>query len=376
MIPLSLYVHLPWCVQKCPYCDFNSHALKSTLPEELYVRALCDELARYEKSLGGRELCSIFFGGGTPSLFTGQAIERILEKIGSIFVLPNEIEITLEANPGTVDERRFVDFRAAGINRLSLGVQSFQADKLKALGRIHDAVDAHRAIDNAKKAGFQNINVDIMYGLPAQTMTDALDDIHAALSHAPTHFSWYQLTIEPNTAFHHSPPIVPSDDVLYDMQCAGQALIAEYGFSQYEVSAYSVPGRQCAHNRHYWEYGDYLGIGAGAHSKLTTQGSNEIVRFMQVKHPKDYMQRDKQLESEYKTVSNEERAFEFMLNALRLTEGVPLSLFAERALLSVDVIKSMLDRACARGLLTVDNNRLQPTAHGKRFLNDLVSMFL
>lgn len=376
MIPLSLYIHLPWCVQKCPYCDFNSHALKTTLPEDLYVDALCDDLAQHEELLRNRPLKSIFFGGGTPSLFSGKAIATILNKTASIFSLPHDIEITLEANPGTVDEKRFVDFRAAGINRLSLGVQSLQSEKLTVLGRIHDASDAHRAIRAAKAAGFKKINIDIMYGLPAQTIEEALNDIKDALSHEPTHFSWYQLTIEPNTAFHHAPPILPIDDELFDMQCKGQELIHRLGLHQYEVSAYSHLGNECQHNVNYWEFGDYLGVGAGAHSKLTNSKTNTITRFMQVKHPKDYMLQMKRRDLQHKFIEGPDRIFEFMLNALRLTNGVQHSLFSERTLLPLMMLEPYLDKAVNRKLLTVTAGRFQPTALGARFLNDLMAIFL
>ena len=375
-IPLSLYIHLPWCVQKCPYCDFNSHALKSTLPEEAYVQALLANLQQFHEGLKGRELTSIFFGGGTPSLFSGQAVATILNHVSTYFTMPSDIEITLEANPGAIDEKRFVDFRSAGINRLSLGVQSMQLDKLKALGRIHDVNDVHRALRTAKKAGFNNVNIDIMYGLPKQTLAEALSDIKTVLAYEPTHFSWYQLTIEPNTAFYHKPPSLPNDDKLDDMQQAGQGLIRAHGFYQYEVSAYSLPNNQCLHNRNYWEFGDYLGVGAGAHSKLTNSDENQIVRFMQMKHPKDYMQAEKRRDLHYQMIEEPERIFEFMLNALRLTQGVPTMLFTERTLLSLTNVTPMLNTACQQNLLSIANNYLCPTPLGKRFLNNLVSLFM
>jgi len=375
-IPLSLYIHLPWCVQKCPYCDFNSHALKSGLPEDVYVNALLDDLRYHQERIIGRQLTSIFFGGGTPSLFSGEAIATILNAVSTVCSLPNDIEITLEANPGTVDEKRFSDFYAAGVNRLSLGVQSLQQEKLHALGRIHNHHDAHRAIKAARQAGFKNLNIDIMYGLPNQTIQDALSDIHAALLHEPTHFSWYQLTIEPNTAFHHTPPKLPNHDTLYDMQQAGQDAIAKHGFLQYEVSAYSLPNQQCVHNKNYWEFGDYLGIGAGAHSKLTDFIRGGVVRFIQVKHPKDYMQVEKRRSLQYQPINNKDLIFEFMLNAMRLTDGVSIALFEERTQLVLSDLTPIIDQAIQKQLLSVTATHMKPTPLGALFLNDLVSLFL
>src|SRR5579862_565032 len=291
--PLSLYVHLPWCVRKCPYCDFNSHEVKDHLPEELYKNALLQELDSHLPLIQNRPLISIFFGGGTPSLFSAKTIEQILNGVAERVLFSKSIEITMEANPGTIDQARFQDFRHAGINRLSLGIQSLQNDKLKILGRIHDRENAIRAIHIAKQAGFTNFNLDLMYGLPQQSIADALHDIQDALSFEPTHFSWYQLTIEPNTLFHHQPPTLPADDMIWDMQNAGQTLLKNAGFRQYEVSAYAQANKECLHNRNYWEFGDYLGIGAGAHSKITDTKNGNIIRFSQVKHPKDYLDASK-----------------------------------------------------------------------------------
>jgi oxygen-independent coproporphyrinogen-3 oxidase len=346
------------------------------LPEELYVNALMEELDNHLPTINGRRLVSIFFGGGTPSLFSAQAIERILTGVDQRMPLGSQTEITLEANPGTFEQARFQGFRAAGVNRLSIGAQSLQDDKLKTLGRIHDRENALRAIQCAKDAGFDNFNIDLMYGLPNQTINDALHDIETALAQNPTHLSWYQLTIEPNTLFYHQRPVLPEDDMLWDMQLAGQQLLADSGFQQYEVSAYSQPGKPCQHNINYWEFGDYLGIGAGAHSKLTDAKTGEIVRFAQVKHPKDYLERTKRQQLIKNKVSEADLIFEFMLNALRLTDGVPLALFTERTGLPLSRIEPLLTQAKNKGLLIEDADRLCPSTLGKKFLNDLIEMFL
>lgn len=375
-IPLSLYIHLPWCVQKCPYCDFNSHAVKNNLPEAAYVAALMDDLDQHLEQIKGREIISIFFGGGTPSLFSGSAIANILAGVTRRLLLAPDIEITLEANPGTVDEAKFADFRAAGINRLSLGIQSLQDDKLKRLGRIHDKSGAMRAIERVKAAGFANFNLDIMYGLPDQTIPEAMADIEQALAFAPTHFSWYQLTIEPNTFFYHKPPTLPPDDTLFEMQLAGQALLSQKDYAQYEVSAYARNNLRCRHNMNYWEYGDYLGIGAGAHSKLTDIKTGHISRFSQVKNPRDYLLSEQRNIKNRLQISKEERIFEFMLNALRLTNGVPKRLFVERTGIAITQLDAILDRAIAQNLMEDNATFLCPTNYGKRFLNDLVALFL
>lgn len=374
MIPLSIYIHLPWCVQKCPYCDFNSHALKTTLPEADYLAALFDDFASQEEKIHNRKLTSIFFGGGTPSLFSGKAIEKILTKIAENFSI-NDIEITLEANPGTLDEKKFSDYFAAGVNRLSIGIQSFNERHLKQLGRIHNSNDASRAIHIGKKVGFENINIDLMYGLGEQTLNEALEDIEKALQHDTTHLSWYQLTLEPNTFFYHHPPKLPHDDVLFAMQKEGQALIGNH-FSQYEVSAYSKPNLQCRHNLNYWEFGDYLGLGAGAHSKITNLENHTIMRFMQSKHPKDYLNQAKRRDINYQIIDEKNRIFEFMLNALRLTNGVKNELFVERTGIAIEKIQPLIDKGRAKQLLTSEDGFLKPTPLGKLFLNDLVELFL
>jgi len=373
-LPLSLYIHLPWCVKKCPYCDFNSHAAKGPLPEADYVSALLDELDQHTALLGGQNFASIFFGGGTPSLFSGDAIAEILSGIRSRGLLLADAEITLEANPGTVEIRHFTGYRAAGVNRLSLGIQSFQDEKLKILGRIHGRSEALHAIETAKTAGFENFNLDIMHGLPEQSVADALQDLEDAISCRPTHLSWYQLTLEPNTLFYNKPPILPNEDVLHEIQIRGEALLRENGFQQYEVSAWSRQDKQCRHNRNYWEFGDYLGIGAGAHSKLTLE--SKILRHAQVKHPKDWLNPQKRNAVLFQEVSESELPFEFMLNALRLTEGVPIAFFSARTGLSLDIIKPLLQKAHDQELLEPNPELLRPTPQGLRFLNDLTAIFM
>lgn len=375
-LPLSLYIHIPWCVKKCPYCDFNSHAAPQSLPEQLYISALLQELESHLPLIQQRPITSIFFGGGTPSLFSAVAIEQILKGVEKLTPFASDIEITLEANPGTIDESHFHGFRTAGINRLSIGIQSLQNDKLKTLGRIHDADNALRAVKIAKESGFDNFNIDIMYGLPQQSLADALYDMNTALCLEPTHFSWYQLTLEPNTLFHHQKPTLPSDELIWEMQMAGQSRLAEAGFQQYEVSAYATPNKQCRHNLNYWQFGDYLGIGAGAHSKMTNLQTNEVLRFAQVKNPRDYLIAEKRLTWQPQVVAKDALAFEFMLNALRLTDGVEATLFAERTGLSLNEIDAISKQAIRKGLLMDDATRICPTALGKKFLDNLTALFL
>lgn len=375
-LPLSLYIHIPWCVRKCPYCDFNSHEAKNSLPEELYVAALLEELDSRLYLLHDRPIKSIFFGGGTPSLFSAHAIEGILQGVNQRLHLDQNIEITLEANPGTIDYVRFAGFRSAGINRLSLGIQSLQDDKLKILGRIHDRAQAMEAIQIAKKAGFSNFNLDLMYGLPQQTVSDALHDIQTALSFEPTHFSWYQLTIEPNTVYFSQTPVLPSDDAIWDMQLAGQQLLQTAGFQQYEVSAYSQVNQACLHNRNYWEFGDYLGLGAGAHSKITNHQTGTVVRFAQVRQPKDYLDPIKRQPLKINVIRENDVVFEFMLNALRLTQGVSTTCFTQRTGLPLQYIEPTLLVAKQRGLMLDDPLRLCVSELGMKFLNDVTAMFL
>lgn len=375
-IPLSLYIHLPWCVRKCPYCDFNSHKAPDNLPEELYVNALIKNFEEYLPQIWGRRLISIFFGGGTPSLFSPQAIERILTEINARLPFNSDIEITLEANPGTIDESRFIGFRQAGINRLSIGIQSLQDEKLKALGRIHNRKHALNAVKIAKRSGFDNFNIDLMHGLPDQSVADALSDLEDAIACEPTHLSWYQLTIEPNTLFHHQPPTLPPEETLWEIQERGKLLLAENSFLQYEVSAYSKQNKRCVHNINYWEFGDYIGIGAGAHGKITLMEEQVVKRAWQVKNPRDYLDPLKNFIAEEKTLEEKDISFEFMLNALRLTDGINKTLFAERTGLPLSSIEDIIASAQKKGLLETEPNLLQTTALGQRFLDNLVGMFL
>jgi putative oxygen-independent coproporphyrinogen III oxidase len=375
-IPLSLYIHLPWCVRKCPYCDFNSHALRDTLPEELYVAALLRDFEEQLPRIWGRRLTSIFFGGGTPSLFSEKSIAAILTGINARLPFNTSLEITLEANPGAVDEARFVGFRHAGVNRLSLGIQSLQNEKLQALGRIHDREYALRAIELATRAGFDNFNLDFMHGLPKQNVAEALADLRDGLGFSPPHLSWYQLTIEPNTLFHHQPPTLPVEEELYEIQEQGKQVLADAGLGQYEVSAYCKADHECAHNLNYWEFGDYLGIGAGSHSKITCLDQQHISRHWQVKHPKDFLDTQKKFTAEQKILTPAEVVFEFMLNALRLTKGVPLTLFFERTGLPATMLEPALTRAREKKLMSENPAELRATELGQRFLNDLVALFL
>ena len=378
LIPLALYIHIPWCIRKCPYCDFNSHQKRDeTLPETAYVNALIDDLEHDLAGLNAKNISSIFFGGGTPSLFSPEAIQKILTAVSTRIPYANPtIEITLEANPGTFERGKFEEFRSAGINRLSIGVQSFQNDKLQALGRIHDQHAAIKAAETAHTAGFNSFNIDLMYGLPQQTLHDAISDIQTALSLAPPHLSWYQLTLEPNTLFYNQPPPLPPDDTLADMQERCQAMLADAGLQQYEISAYSKPEHQCQHNLNYWEFGDYLGIGAGAHGKLTDVHSKKISRTWKKKHPKNYLDASQPYLEGTSVISEHELPFEFMLNALRLYKPIPLSLFETRTGLSVDVIEKKLQNAKNKGLLHDDALFIRPTELGYRFLNDLISGFI
>ncbi|QEY60755.1 radical SAM family heme chaperone HemW [Metapseudomonas lalkuanensis] len=373
--PLALYVHIPWCVRKCPYCDFNSHAAGSELPEEAYIDAL---LADLEQDLGhvhGRELTSIFFGGGTPSLFSANAIGRLLDGVEQRVPFARAIEITLEANPGTFEQAKFAAYRQLGINRLSIGVQSFQEAKLKALGRIHDGDEAVRAADMARKAGFDNFNLDLMHGLPDQSIEDALEDLQTAIAQGPTHLSWYQLTMEPNTVFWNQPPELPEDDILWDIQEAGQALLAERGYAQYEVSAYARDGLRAQHNLNYWTFGDFLGIGAGAHAKLSSP-EGRIIRSWKTRLPKDYLDPAKRFQAGERHLDQGELPFEFLMNVLRLTDGVPAALFTQRTGMPLADLAAARTEAEARGLLLKDPERLVATPEGQLFLNDLLQHFL
>ncbi|UNG18345.1 radical SAM family heme chaperone HemW [Stutzerimonas zhaodongensis] len=373
--PLAAYVHIPWCVRKCPYCDFNSHAAGASLPENAYVDALLEDLDADQEQIQSRKLTSIFFGGGTPSLFSASALERILEGMRQRVGFADDIEITLEANPGTFEQAKFRDYRNLGINRLSIGVQSFQPAKLKALGRIHDGDEAIRAADMARAAGFDNFNLDLMHGLPEQSLEDALSDLRIAIAQQPTHLSWYQLTVEPNTEFWSKPPQLPEDETLWDIQEAGQALLAAHGYGQYETSAYAQPGRQARHNLNYWTFGDFLGLGAGAHGKWTAP-NGEIRRHWKTRLPKDYLDPAKRFRAGHKQLARNELPFEFLMNVLRLTDGVPSLLFTQRTGLSLDLLADGRRDAEPRGLLEPDPQRLVATPKGQLFLNDLLQLFL
>ena len=384
--PLSLYIHIPWCVRKCPYCDFNSHEMRGmsspqpegSIPvalERQYVAALVRDLEMALPQIWGRRIYTVFFGGGTPSLLSGDAITEILRNVRMLLPLSGSAEITLEANPGTVEAGKFAAFRDAGVNRLSMGIQSFNDAHLQALGRIHSADEARRAIGIARQY-FDNFNLDLMYALPKQTLDEALQDVRTALSFAPDHLSCYHLTLEPNTLFHRNPPPLPDDDASGEMQQRIEELLAAHGYEHYETSAFAQPGRAARHNLNYWKFGDYLGIGAGAHSKLSFP--DKIIRQVRYKQPQAYMQqaaRDAAIQTESQ-VTREELAFEFMLNALRLNAGFEATLFAERTSLSLLDIQRELNEAQQRGLLFRDHRRIAPTTMGQRFLNDLLELFL
>ncbi|RLW63171.1 MAG: YggW family oxidoreductase [gamma proteobacterium symbiont of Stewartia floridana] len=374
--PLSLYIHIPWCVRKCPYCDFNSHAVKQGLPEQAYVDALLNDLSLDSKLIDGRQLSSIFIGGGTPSLFSSTAVARLLEGIERRFAFAESMEITLEANPGAVEAGSFAGYRQAGVNRLSLGFQSLQTSMLQALGRIHSPQEARDAYTQARKAGFDNINIDLMFGLPEQTLAMAEVDLAAAIELDSEHLSYYQLTLEPNTPFHHAPPAVPDDEKLWQMQQQGMERLANAGYSHYEVSAYARQGRECRHNINYWRFGDYLGIGAGAHAKLSL-ADGRVKRFWKQRHPDAYLAADKTsdfIQGE-RLLAEEDLVVEFMMNALRLLEGVELNLFECHTGVAPEKIETALQQAVARELLQPVEQRLCPSPLGQRFLNDLISLF-
>lgn len=380
--PLSLYIHIPWCVKKCPYCDFNSHAQVGGIPQEAYVAALLADLDRDRADSGdalkGRALRSIFFGGGTPSLFSPDSIARILDGVGDRLAFERDIEITLETNPGTVEHGRFDGYRHAGINRISFGVQSFDDDKLHRLGRIHSASDAQRVVGEARAAGFDNFNIDLMYALPGQDLAGAARDIEQAIALAPTHISHYQLTIEPNTVFASRPPALPDSDAAWDMQEHCQQLLADAGYAQYEISAYAQADRRSVHNLNYWQFGDYLGIGAGAHGKLSDVASGSIRRRAKQRTPRAYLEHagaERGIASEAKLTAAD-LPFEYMMNALRLVDGVPLAEFSERTGLDITTITPILESARSRGWLVDSREILRTSESGQRFLNDVIALFL
>jgi len=376
--PLALYLHLPWCIRKCPYCDFNSHERRGELPEANYIDALIDDLAAEMPLVWGRTISSVFIGGGTPSLFSADSLDRLLGGVRALTGLTPQVEVTLEANPGTFEQERFSDFRRIGINRLSIGVQSFNDDSLQALGRVHSADEAIGAVDIARTAGFDNLNLDLMYALPEQDLAAALLDVDQALALQPDHLSCYELTLEPNTLFSRFPPALPSDDSKWDMQEAIIEKLLEAGFSRYEVSAFSKPGRRCAHNMNYWLFGDYLGIGAGAHGKLSAADTGTIVRRWKQKHPTRYLEATapEQRLGAQTTLALQESALEFMMNALRLTDGFPIPVFQTHTGLSLDHWQPAIEAATEAGLLEQRGLSLAPTARGLDLLNDLLAHFM
>ena len=375
--PLSLYVHLPWCVRKCPYCDFNSYEARGLLADIEYVDAVLRDVRRELPDVQGRRVQSVFIGGGTPSLFSGAAIERLLRGIAAGIALSPGAEITLEANPGAVDAARFADFRAAGVNRLSIGIQSLRDDRLRALGRVHDSREARRAIEIARSAGFANINLDFMYALPGDDVAGALADLEQAVGLAPAHLSWYQLTLEPNTAFERRPPRLPADETVAEIEARGRELLAAAGFVRYEISAYSQPGRQCRHNLNYWRFGDYLGVGAGAHGKLTLPAAAAIERRAKSRNPRTYLATagTPAACSTQRLTESREIALEFLLNVLRLLEGVPERWFVERTGLPLETIAEPRAEAVERGWLADEAGRLRATPAGRDVLNRVLELF-
>ena len=375
--PLSLYIHIPWCVQKCPYCDFNSHAQKGAIPEQDYVHHLLADLtadlSRYQESLQQRPLHSIFIGGGTPSLFSAENIAYLLHQIEQRIPFEPNIEITLEANPGTAEAERFLGYAQAGINRISMGIQSFSDEKLQKLGRIHNAAEAKSAVGFARVSSLRSFNLDLMHGLPNQTLNEALADLHQAIELAPPHLSWYQLTIEPNTMFAYRPPKLPDDDELWDIFEQGHQLLTAAGYQQYETSAYAKPGFQCQHNLNYWRFGDYLAIGCGAHGKLSFP-SGKILRYSKTKHPKGYMRGEYLYEE--RDVSTEDRPFEFFMNRFRLLEAVPKNEFEQFTGLPLSVVDKTMAWALDQKFITETDRTWQVTEHGKLFLNELLEAFL
>ncbi len=377
-IPLALYVHIPWCARKCPYCDFNSHQARGPVPEQAYVDALLADLEQDLARVWGRRIESVFVGGGTPSLFSVQALDRLLAGLRARLPLRPDTEITLEANPGAVEREKFAEFREIGVNRLSIGVQSFNDEHLQRLGRIHDRRAGFAAAEAAHAAELDNFNLDLMFGLPGQTVEQALADIANAIALQPAHLSYYQLTIEPNTRFHQSPPTLPDDETIDAIQQRAQAELAWRGYRQYEVSACARENRRCRHNLNYWEFGDYLGIGAGAHGKLTDPAAGRIHRRWKLKHPRDYLAAAGALADVGgdAPIPMDDLPVEFLMNALRLVEGVPAALFEERTGLPLVALEPTLSRVRERGLMVANCERLQPTELGLRFLNDLLQEFM
>ena len=378
-IPLALYIHLPWCVKKCPYCDFNSHEIvRQSLQEEDYIDALIKDLEWQLPQIWGRSIISVFIGGGTPSLFSVAAMNRLLSSLRARLNLHFEIEITLEANPGAVDAEKFIGYREIGINRISIGVQTFSDVNLKSLGRIHNGKDAMLAVEKAKNAGFKNINIDLMFGLPGQIINEALNDLELGIGMNPSHISWYQLTIEPNTVFYSKPPVLPDEDYICEIQQQGQKLLKESHYNQYEISAYENDNHQCKHNLNYWQFGDYLGIGAGSHSKLTDVANGVISRLIRHRIPERYINLagTQDVITESRALKTNELPLEFMMNAMRLSDGVKSSLFFDHTGIPVSYMKQTLLNAEDRGLIQWDIEKIKPTETGQRYLNDLLQMFM
>ena len=375
--PLSLYIHIPWCVQKCPYCDFNSHGLKSDLPEKEYVAHLLDDLAIDAKRVGNRQVETIFIGGGTPSLFSADAMAAILEGVKARINLAPNAEITMEANPGTVEAGKFAGFYQAGVNRISVGIQSFQPHHLKVLGRIHNEFQAENAVKQAHSAGLPTFNLDLMHGLPEQSVENAMGDLQQGIALNPYHLSWYQLTIEPNTPFYSRPPELPDDDILWEIQQRGHEILEAAGYHQYEISGYAKHGHQCQHNLNYWRFGDYLGIGCGAHGKITDASKGTIHRTVKVKHPRGYMELSRPYLDTQTLVEEDDLPFEFFMNRFRLVEPCPIDDFSSFTGLSLpkNVTNALAD-AQQQGLLRLSPSHWQVTDKGRRYLNTLLSCFV
>jgi oxygen-independent coproporphyrinogen-3 oxidase len=373
--PLSLYVHIPWCVKKCPYCDFNSHESADKIPENDYLEALFRDLKNDLPWAQNRKLHSIFFGGGTPSLFSASAIEKIIQHAETLIGFENQIEITLEANPGTAEQQKFADFNSAGVNRLSIGVQSFNNDHLKTLGRIHDGDNALRAIEMAQNSGFERFNIDLMHGLPNQSREEAINDLNTAINTGASHISWYQLTIEPNTTFYSKPPVLPIEDQLADIQDIGQQTLANAGFEQYEVSAFTRNNEPSRHNINYWQFGDYIGIGAGAHGKISLPDQHQIIRSAKTRQPKDYLKHEITALTSHHPIAKDQMILEFMMNGLRLSSGINRELFARRTGLTPDVISPVIKQLQQEGLLRHHPSNYCTTDLGARFLDTILQRF-
>lgn len=373
--PLSLYIHVPWCIRKCPYCDFNSHAATPVLPEDEYIEALLADLAQDLNWVQGRAIQSIFIGGGTPSLLSVQAYQKLFAGLRNTLEFAPDIEITMEANPGTFEAEKFAGYFELGINRLSIGIQSFNSEFLEKLGRVHDGEQALKAVQIAKDAGFTNFNLDLMHGLPGQSIDNALADLQQAIDFAPPHLSWYQLTIEPNTEFYKRPPVLPVDDALWDIQEAGLELLQRHGYQHYEISAHAKAGFEAKHNINYWQFGDYLGIGAGAHGKITFADSGEIIRSQKTRMPSDYLDINKLAKRRHAVIEADEIGLECLMNALRLKQGISVLDFQQRTGLTLEDVKQPIQKAIQLGLLEVGTD-IKATYKGQQYLNELLALFL